>query len=255
MEKDGAQRWSEVAEEWARYWGGFAAPARRALADAMGIGAGTRVLDVGCGSGEFLALLRDRGATAAGVDPAPRMLDLSRTLLGNPGVDLRLGDAEHLPWPDASFDAVTAVNALQFADDIADALAEVSRVTRPGGLLGIAGWDHVRGNDLDAIEAAIAAADGEGPNRDSDENDPDEDGLAQLLAAEGFAVLRAGVVEVPWEAADDDALVHGVLFGEDSDVVAETAPAVVAAARPFRTASGGYRLRAAFRWIVARSPH
>src|SRR3954466_5886237 len=101
---DGADEdgWSSVATEWAELWGGFADPARHALVGAARIGVGSRVLDVGCGSGEFLRLLTDLGATVAGIDPASAMVDLARALV--PDADLRLGHAERLPWPEASFD-------------------------------------------------------------------------------------------------------------------------------------------------------
>jgi hypothetical protein len=60
-------------------------------------------------------------------------------------------------------------------------------------------------------------------------------------------------VVAPWEARDDDALVRGVLLGEDAAGIAASRQAVLAAARPFRTADGGYRLVNAFRCAVART--
>ena len=107
--------WSARAAGWAEQWGAFAAPAREALAEAAGIGPGTRVLDIGCGSGELCALAAGRGAEVAGIDAAEGMIEIARRRV--PGADLRVGPMEQLPWEDGAFDVATAVNALQFAAD------------------------------------------------------------------------------------------------------------------------------------------
>jgi hypothetical protein len=70
----------------------------------------------------------------------------------------------------------------------------------------------------------------------------------------GLDVVTGGLVELPWEVPDDGTLVRGVLMGEDPATMAATAPTVLAAARPFRTATGGYRLDNAFRFAVGRAP-
>src|SRR3954452_23664783 len=121
---DGADpdAWSAAAEGWSGLWSSCADPAQRALLDAAGVGPGTRLLDVGCGSGELLDLASPRGAEGAGVDPAPGMRWRPAARVRH--AEVRRGDAEHLPWPDGSFDVVLAVNALQFADDTRTALLE-----------------------------------------------------------------------------------------------------------------------------------
>ncbi|ACQ79908.1 Methyltransferase type 11 [Beutenbergia cavernae DSM 12333] len=249
---DGADpdRWSLVAQDWSRLWGDLAAPAWDALLRASEAGAGARVLDVGCGSGDLLAHLEARGLRVAGVDPAPGMLAQARARL--PGADLRPGDAESLTWGDGAFDLVTAVNALQFADDVDAALAELVRVTAPGGHVAVASWAEDSRNDLATIEAAVAAADGE-------ESLPEGElrgagGLEALLADAGLTLVEAGLVDTPWDAADDETLVRAVLLGEDDATIATTAPVVLAAAAPFRRTDGSYRLACAFRYAVARRP-
>jgi SAM-dependent methyltransferase len=281
--------WSELAEQWSELWAASAAPAHELLIGASGIRGSSRVLDVGCGSGEFLRTLTDRGAVATGVDPARGMVELARTVA--PLADIRVAEAENLPFADASFDVVTAVNALQFADDTVDALAEFARVLAPGGYVAVANWAEGARNDLDAIEAAVAAADGGagdlvgdgedegavgegavspdgahggggGAGEHAGDGDGGGEGAGDLRVAGGleavlreadFDVVAAGLVAVPWFAADDDALVRGVLLGEDPSVLRDLAPVVLAAAAPFRV-DGGYRLNNAYRFVVARGP-
>jgi Methyltransferase domain len=116
--------WADLAEAHNR-------PLFEAVLDAAGVGHGTRVLDVGCGSGLTLVLAAQRGATPSGLDISPGLLGLARERL--PEADLREGDMESLPFGDTSVDAVVGVNAFQFAGDPRRALREAARVVRPGG--------------------------------------------------------------------------------------------------------------------------
>lgn len=247
---DGADGWTDVADIWAELWEPISLPARDAIIAAAGIDPGTRVLDVGCGSGAFIAQLHALGALAAGVDPAPHMVELAQRR--TPNADIRLGGAESLPWSDASFEVVTAVNALQFADDTMDALGEFARVAVQGGRIAIANWAEGSRNDLDVIERAVAASDDSELPPDGDLRH--EGGLDALLVEAGFALVASGLVETPWSLADDDALVRGILMGEDPSTIDRLADVVIRSAHPFRTSDGGYLLRNAFRYAVARRP-
>lgn len=248
---DGADAggWSDVADGWAELWGRFAEPAWSAVLESADLAAGARVLDVGCGSGDLLAHLDQRGFSIAGIDPAPGMVTLTRARV--PGADIRSGGADDLPWPDDTFDLVTAVNALQFAEDTDDALAELVRVTVPGGAVAVVNWAGRDHNDLDTIEAAVAQADGDEPRPDGELRV--SGGLERLLGSGGVEIVSSGMVEVPWHAADDDTLVRGVLLGEDPETIAELSPVVIAAAAPFRTVDGGYMLVNHFRYAVGRT--
>lgn len=246
MNGAGADRWSAVASDWAALWGGFADPARLALIEAASIGPGRRVLDVGCGSGEFLELLASTGAEVAGIDPAPAMLELARRSV--PGADIRSGDFSELPWPAASFDVVTAVNALQFADDMVVALRQAARVLRHGGHIGIANWADAEWNDIDTIEAAISRAVGEEPSRGGAYRKPG--GLEALFREADLEVDAAGIVAAPWSAPDDESLIRGVLLGEDTAGDHAVRDALLEAARPFATGDGGYLLHNALRYVL-----
>jgi len=90
------------------------------------------LLDVGTGSGRLLVGAATRGWTVSGVDPAPRMLELAAARLPSSAERLTLGTAEDLPYEDESFDAVTGIGVLEWAETI-PALREMRRVLRPGG--------------------------------------------------------------------------------------------------------------------------
>jgi SAM-dependent methyltransferase len=123
--------WGTDPRAWADLAEAHNQPLFEAVLDAAGAGPGTRVLDVGCGSGLTLVLAAQRGATPSGLDISPGLLGIARNRL--PDADLRDGDMESLPFGDAAFDAVVGVNAFQFAGDPRRALREAARVARPGG--------------------------------------------------------------------------------------------------------------------------
>src|SRR5580698_7075603 len=123
--------WSTDPRAWADLAEAHNAPLFEAVLDAAGVRQGTRLHDVGCGSGLTLVLAARRGAAPAGLDISPGLLSIARDRL--PDADLREGDMESLPFPDAAFDAVVGVNAFQFAGDPRLALREAARVTRRGG--------------------------------------------------------------------------------------------------------------------------
>ena len=246
-----ADGWSEIAPAWARSWGDVARPVHLRLIEACRVEAGAAVLDVGCGSGEFLALLSQRGARVAGADPADGMLELARRAV--PDGDLRRAGWDALPWADASFDVVTAVNALQFADGTHEALVEACRLIRPGGVIAIANWADRALNDLDAIETALAEASGDETPPDGELRRPG--GIEGALEEVELELVEAGLVDVPWTVANDDDLVRAVLLVDDvADIGVEDRRLVVGAARPFRRLDGSYELRNAYRYAVGRRP-
>lgn len=91
------------------------------------------VLDVGCGTGEILSKVTPQGnLTLAGIDLSPNMISIAQQKLGE-RADLRIGDAENLPWPDKSFDVVICLDSFHHYPNPRKALAEVRRVLRPDG--------------------------------------------------------------------------------------------------------------------------
>jgi SAM-dependent methyltransferase len=109
------------------------------FADYAEIRSGNAV-DVGCGSGILAEELAARlGAeNVAAADPSPLAQACAARV---PGADVRTAPAESLPWPDGSFDAALAQLVLHFLDDPVAGLVEMSRVTRPGGIVAANTWN------------------------------------------------------------------------------------------------------------------
>jgi SAM-dependent methyltransferase len=119
-------------------------PEYEAILRSVGIEPGWRVLDAGCGGGNFLPLLAGLvgpGGTVAAVDLAPDNVEAVRARLGSLDlpcpVTVEVGSLLRLPFPDAHFDAAWCANVLMYLDDaeLLAALAELRRVVRPGGLI------------------------------------------------------------------------------------------------------------------------
>ena len=102
-------------------------------------------LEVGCGTGHWLAGMNGRTSTLAGVDPSAAMLVLARGAA--PGAHLVRAGAEDLPWKDATFDRVVCVNALHHFSDRERFFVEARRVLRPGGGVLTIGKDPHAGRD------------------------------------------------------------------------------------------------------------
>jgi ubiquinone/menaquinone biosynthesis C-methylase UbiE len=112
------------------------------LAESADLRAGWSVLDVACGNGNATLAAARSGTHAVGVDYVPALLEdgRGRALAEGLDVEFREGDAEALPVPDASVDAVLSVFGTMFAPDHQRTVDEVVRVTRPGGTVALASW-------------------------------------------------------------------------------------------------------------------
>jgi len=155
------------AEHYDRFMGRYAPTLAVALADGAGIEAGMRALDVGCGPGGLTHELvaRTGAENVAAIDPAPQFAEACRAR--HPGVDVRVGPAEELPWEDGRFDAALAQLVLAFMRDPDRGVREMARVTRPGGVVAACMWDlHEGGMTMlktfwDAVREIVPDAGGE----------------------------------------------------------------------------------------------
>ncbi len=183
------------AEAYDRFMGRYTPDLARGLADAAGIGPGMRVLDVGCGPGGLTGELAARvsAGNVAAIDPAPQFVAACRDR--HPGVDARVGVAERLPWPDATFDGALSSLVIGFVDDTALAVREMARVTRPGGVVAACMWDLAEGGmtmlrTFWTAMATVAPTTGEGARAGRARGD-----IAVLFRAAGLVSVTDGALE------------------------------------------------------------
>ncbi|MFJ4224957.1 class I SAM-dependent methyltransferase [Microbacterium sp. NPDC089695] len=129
-----ARSFEVIGADYDRYRPGFPADA----ADLLIPERVDTALDLGAGTGKFTRLLLDRAETVIAVEPSEAMLDVLRANL--PAVSARAGNAEAIPCPATSVDVVTVAQAFHWFDR-EPACAEIARVLRPGGILGLL-WNH-----------------------------------------------------------------------------------------------------------------
>ena len=108
----------------------------------LGLKRGSKVLDVACGTGNLALPAARLGADVTGVDIAPNLVEQARVNAEKAGLKAQFdeGDAEALPYADASFDAVITMFGAMFAPRPDLVAAELKRVTKPGGLVAMANW-------------------------------------------------------------------------------------------------------------------
>ena len=116
---------------------------RQLVRDALGVSAGERILDVGCGPGFYVAELLEHvgpDGSVVGIDSSRPMLAVAaHRSEGHDNVSFQEAEATSLPVEDASFDAALSVQVLEYVADVPAALAEMYRALRPGGRLVV--WD------------------------------------------------------------------------------------------------------------------
>jgi SAM-dependent methyltransferase len=136
------------AEAYERFMGRWSHPVASLLVDFTGAPDRGRVLDVGSGTGSLAFAIAERvaGAHVLGIDPSKEYVAYANSKNRFPGrVSFELGDAQQLHFPDASFDASLSLLVFNFIPDAKKALAEVRRVTKPGGRIAAAVWDYGAG--------------------------------------------------------------------------------------------------------------
>jgi SAM-dependent methyltransferase len=223
---------------------------------AAGVAAGTDLLDAGCGSGVALRTAAGLGARVTGLDASPALAALAGARV--PAADVRVGDVASLPFPDDSFDVVTAFNSFQFADDVTDAFGEAARVVRFGGRVAVQMWGRPERCELLAAIGAIAPfLPGPPPGPPGGGNYSDPGVLEALAAGAGLSPQSTGDVVSVFEYADDEELLRVMLAAGVTALAVQRAgeepvrAAIREASSPFRTESGSYRFENEWHYLIA----
>ena len=245
-----AQDWSEVETQ--------QHPTYEEAVRAIAIGPGQTVLDVGCGSGAFLRVAADHGATVCGLDASHELLEIARERV--PEADLAQGDLQRLPHVDDCFDAVLGFNSFFFADDMVAALREAGRVAKPGAPVVIQVWGRPEAFDLHLMKDVLARFT---PPRRPGGIDPTtlwRGGVLEDLATQA-GLLPDCAFDLQWayEFADEAELVRamtsaggfGAILGADQQQAARDA--IVEALSVCRTPDCGYRMENEWHYLIARA--
>ena len=112
------------------------------LCEAVDVHSGQKVLDVATGSGNTAISAARRYCDATGIDYVPELIEQAKERAGAERLEItfEVGDAENLPYPDASFDVVLSTVGVMFAPDQERTASELLRVCKPGGKIGLANW-------------------------------------------------------------------------------------------------------------------
>jgi SAM-dependent methyltransferase len=204
---DSAQ-WAMVDEGWGRQVADFSTLSEPGncreyvyMHHQLGVDAGDRLLDVACGSGLAIELAGLRGAACSGIDASPRLVAVARDR--NPGSDIRVGDMRVLPWDPSSFDVVTSFRGIWGTTP--DAVAELHRVLRPGGRVGITVWGHLKVSPGAWTLAPLRLAAAEKVGHQATMVSLGRPGAGEkLLESYGFADIERVSVPFAWEFADPE---------------------------------------------------
>lgn len=246
---ESAESWSEAGKAWehgATDWAFLFEPYARDAIDYLfaspGVGEGTDLFDMACGSGYAVGIAERRGARVAGLDAAEGLIDIARQRA--PKSDLRAGDMFALPFDDSSFDVVTSFNGIWGGCD--DAVVEAARVLRPGGALAITFWGPGHKLDLRDFFIALGTSTPVVGEEMIDLAAIGVPGVAeQMFVDAGFTELERGATsaiqefatpEMAWRCLRSPGLVLPALQAVGEDALRAT---VLDAIEPFRTPGGG----------------
>lgn len=247
------------ADSYARFMGRFSEPLAPLFADLAPPPPDGRLLDVGCGPGVLTAVLAERyGAERVdAVDPSEAFVAAARERL--PGVDVRRAAAEALPYADAAHAASYAQLVVHFMADPHAGIAEMCRVTRPGGPVSACVWDHGGGRGPLSPFWSVVGELEPGANRERWSTGSREGDLPRLFGDAGLRDVQAGELAVTihlesfeawWAPYEEPA-------GSVGDYLATRTPEQVAAIRETcreRLPDGPFDLTAVTWTVTGRSP-
>jgi SAM-dependent methyltransferase len=211
---DGAQSFLATGQAYDLFMGRYSRSLAPLFADAAGVALGQVALDVGCGPGALTGELVERlGADAVSAfDPSPPFV--AECAARHPGVRVRQGRAEAIPFGDASFDCALAQLVLHFVTEPALAAGELRRVLRPGGVAAGCVWDFAEGMQMLRLfwDAALAV-DPQAPDEARTLRFGGTGQIAELLSDAGFEDVRETTLDVECVYTDFEELWSSFLMG------------------------------------------
>ncbi|MFI8522040.1 class I SAM-dependent methyltransferase [Streptomyces sp. NPDC085481] len=231
------------ARDWAEIQERMLVPLYEAVYDRLGVGARSRVLGLGCGSGLALLMAAGRGARVAGVDRDHARLALARERLPEGAVSTA-GVPEGGPY-----DVITAFHT---DAGLGEELAALTRSAQPGAAVVVAGWGPPERCATASVLRVAARLTGWRPS--------ERDDLEEVVAEAGLRPEGSGRVACPFGYADRDSAVRGLLSTGDFDAaVRATDPdqvekELLEALEPFVRADGTVWMANVFRYVIARVP-
>ena len=255
---ESGRAWGARATDWAYLMEPYARGANDALFDRAGVGPGTRLFDIACGSGYAASVAAGRGAVVAALDASEALIAIARAR--TPEADFRVGDMFGLPFEDDQFDVVTSFNGIWKGCE--DALREARRVVRPGGLVGFTFWGSPRRLGLLPYFATLLEL---SPPAHVDatlnQGDTGRPGVAeQMLTDAGLEFVDRGTAQVVNEWPDLDLATRALASAGPSWPALQEAgyerfaDAMREAIRPSCTDGLGVRVVSEFGWIMGRAP-
>jgi SAM-dependent methyltransferase len=213
-----------------RMMGGWSRLAGEVFLDWLAPGPGLRWLDVGCGNGAFTELVAERCSPAwiDGVDPSPGQLDYARERLAGRAAGFHRGDAMTLPLAGRDFDVSVMALVIFFVPEPARGVAEMVRLTRPGGWVAAYAWDILGGGfTQEPIQAEMRAV-GVNPPVPPRAEAARLEALRSLWTEAGLEAVETRVIPVSRTFPDFEEFWGSSLAGASGQLVATMAPAAVA---------------------------
>lgn len=193
-------------ESYERLMGRWSRLVGEAFLDWLGAPKGLRWLDVGCGNGAFTEELIARCAPAStmAIDSSEDQLAFARQRPGAKAAEFRVGDAQALPFDDDSFDVAIMALVLSFLPEPAKAVAEMTRVVRPGGWVATYMWDLPAGGaPVTPVYEAMEALGSPSP-RPPRPNDSTQDAMRAFWENCGLQSIETRVIRITVVYADFD---------------------------------------------------
>lgn len=210
----GAKSFSASGEAYDAFMGRYSVPLAAEFATFAGVRRGQRVLDVGCGPGALTSELVRRAGVAAVSACDPSGSFVAACARRNPGVDVRMGVAEQLPFDDDMFDLVVSQLVLHFVPDPEAAASEGTRVLREDGVIAACVWDFTRGMELlRAFWDAALSLDARAPDEVRVMRFGREGEIAQWLTDAGLEQVQESTLTVSSSYTDFDEVWSGLLAG------------------------------------------